>query len=117
MGGKIGIPEIMLVVVMLCIVAVPIVAVKKKDQKWNYSLGLLFMVFIACADLYKGFDAVLGALIAFLILPVVVAAIYWAISGRKNDLGKLRTSKLFFWFAYVIPLLMRWSESLNQPKV
>lgn len=113
-GGKIGIPELLIVVIIAIIIAVPITAVRMARRNSYYTLALVFVALVSFSEIYRGGGAVVGALLVFLFVAAVPALIYWAIAGRKSDIGKLRTSKIFFWIAYVLPLLEHWSESLNR---
>lgn len=111
---KLGSPEILIVTIIVLLVAVPIIAVKTKKQSMNYLLGLVVPLITALSDFRHGSGYVLGELSVFLALAVIVAVAYWAIAGRKTDVGQLRTSKIFFWLAFAMPLLERWSEALNR---
>jgi len=113
-GGKVGLPELLILVVIAVIIAVPIMAVRKKTQAGYYSLGLFFIALMSLSEIGKGFGSVFGAALVFLFVSVVPALIYWGIFGRKSVPGMIRTSKIFFWLAFVMPLLEHWSESLNR---
>jgi Na+/H+ antiporter NhaA len=113
-GGKIGWPELFLIIILLVIIAVPITAVKMRRQSTYYALGVVFATLMSCSELHRDIGAVVGALLVFLFVSVIPALFYWVIAGRRSDIGKLRTSKIFFWLAYLLPLLERWSESINR---
>jgi len=113
-GGKVGLPELLIVAIIAVVVAVPIMAVRKKTQAGYYSFGLFFISLMSSSEIYRGFGAVFGAALVFLFVAALPALIYWGIAGRKSVPGMVRTSKIFFWLAFVMPLLEHWSESLNR---
>jgi hypothetical protein len=113
-GGRLGLPELLFFAVLAVIIGVPIMAVRTKTQAGYYSLGLFFIALMSSREIHEGFGAICGAALVFLFVAAVPASIYWGISGRKSVPGMLRTSKIFFWLAFVMPLLEHWSESLNR---
>jgi len=113
-GGKIGVPELLMLAIIALMIAVPVTAVKMKTQAGYFSLGLFFIALMSFSEIYQGFGAVTGSLMLFLSVAALPALIYWGIVGRKSDPGKIRTSKIFFWLAYAIPILAHWSESLSR---
>jgi hypothetical protein len=77
-------------------------------MKW-YVLGtiLVFVVRVAILDYaLHGLAGALGVGTAYLVWGIVPAAIYWFWKGRTKDDGKMRTSRVMFWWSFLYPFVM-----------
>ena len=106
MSGKIGLPEIILLVLIGILIGAPIVVVKSSEPGRCYTVSGVVVALLSLQEMSNGLPSVLGAAIAFMLLPAIAALLYWGLAGRKKEFGQLRTAKIFFWFAFIPPLLV-----------
>lgn len=79
-----------------------------------FSAGLLLIFLASLDDLHAGH---LGTLITSTVFAGIIPFIYWTIAGHKNDAGRLRTSRIFFWMAFILPAVMYIASHLRMGAV
>jgi hypothetical protein len=103
--AKLGLPELLLLLIVAVYIASIIGAVKATNPKACFGLGLLLILLASLGGPWD-IGSIVGAFIANLLFLAIIPVIYWALWGRKTDAGKLRTSKIFYWLALIIPPLV-----------
>jgi hypothetical protein len=97
---------------LVILIGAPILVIKVARPWCYYTVALVFAAIIFSSEWRNGLGFVIGLILASMIVPVLASLVYWFVSGRKRERGRLTTAKIFFWCAFGFAILIRWSRMI-----